>query len=362
MNTSTPHDPWPADFDAVAAAVYAQDPQWLPEGSVAADFAPVRAYAQAEAVRLWWLPGRARLAGFFSAEPQIRGEKAAFFGYWEGQDDVAAHAALFGAFEAWARQQGAQRVYGPLNFTTYGRYRLRLDEAGSPFPDEPYNPAYYPRLLQGLGYTLAEAYLSQDIPVTEFDHIYRVKDLLIRQLDRSPFRIEYLSREYWLSRLPDFYEVADQIFRDNFAYRPVPYETFAAAYGPQGAARRFCPLLSIVALDAEDRIAGFALNYPDYGPLLRQGAGTGLRLADIDYARDFPRLEAPRLLMKTVGVHPDYRGQQLMSLMIARGMLRFREHYARVMACLMRQDNPSLKAFGAFKVETRRYGLYSRAL
>ena len=85
-------------------------------------------------------------------------------------DELEPNQILFQRFEQWAKSNGAEAVYGPINFTTHGLYRVRLDyfEHGC-FPGESYNPSYYPALLEKLGYQVNQHYYS----------IYSIPDLMI---------------------------------------------------------------------------------------------------------------------------------------------------------------------------------------
>ena len=55
----------------------------------------------------------------------IGGVKAARFGHWETTEDLEADGLLMDAIEAWAKGQGAGVIYGPIDVTTYGTYRVR---------------------------------------------------------------------------------------------------------------------------------------------------------------------------------------------------------------------------------------------
>ena len=58
-------------------------------------------------------------------EVVIDGVKAARFGHWETTEDLEADGLLMDAIEAWAKGQGAGVIYGPIDVTTYGTYRVR---------------------------------------------------------------------------------------------------------------------------------------------------------------------------------------------------------------------------------------------
>src|SRR4030042_961503 len=150
---------FPDEFHGVACEVYRGDPNWIPEspGMLKLAFGPHNRYFDKNSAWIGCEPDMARLAGFYNPDLLINDQHVAFFGYWETIDAYHANRKLFSEFESWARDKGAVTVYGPINFTTFGSYRIRLDrfEDGC-YPGAPYNPPYYPRFLEGLGFKIED--------------------------------------------------------------------------------------------------------------------------------------------------------------------------------------------------------------
>ena len=132
-------------FVELPHAVYAGDPLWIPE-----EEAPLRRafsaanswFASGSAVTMC-IPGRARLAVFRQHGCVVEGRRAAWFGYFEAMNDAGCAEMLLVEAAVWARAQGAEILYGPIDFNTFGKYRVRVsaESNGIPFPGEPYNPA-----------------------------------------------------------------------------------------------------------------------------------------------------------------------------------------------------------------------------
>jgi len=75
------------------------------------------------------------------------------FGWLDFIDDAAVSAALLGAVEAYARENGSQAVHGPLGFTDLDREGMLIegfDEMGTLATN--YNYPYYPEHMARLGY------------------------------------------------------------------------------------------------------------------------------------------------------------------------------------------------------------------
>lgn len=341
----------PPEFFDVAQRVYREDPLWLPESAEMVRLQWQDALQDNGGLRAWFdlVPERARLAGFYDDQQVIDGRRTAFFGFWDALDDLEANQRLFREFEHWARAQGADQVVGPINITTFGNYRVRLNafEHGA-FPGEPYNPPYYASLLEAMGYGVCKRFYSWfgELAGRAAAWAGRMEPVLA-ELRGQGWRFEPFAPADWAGALDDIYGLVDEIFGQNYAYRGISRQAFERGYG-SALAQRFCPYASSRVTDPEGRLAAFFLVFPDYGPLLRQGAQPPLPASRVNFAEHFPQLPQPLLLGKTGGVHPRYRQLGLFGLMTYLGSSWGESRYARVAATLVREDNPSRKVAEAF--------------
>lgn len=361
-----PSGTMPAEFFAVARAVYRDQPHWIAESESA-----IR--QQFSAANRWFRQGRAwlgvngeqaRLAGFFNPSLQVDGAPAIFFGYFESVDDASVSAPLFNGLRQWANQLGVKHIYGPINFTTFGQYRIRLDQFDAPpFPGEPFSPDYYPALLEANGLSLRYRYatrINRDtstlLPAVEKYYAP------LRERVRQQFRIETIDGDFWRAHLTQIYPLVDSIFANNFAYSSIDFDTFSRQCG-EPFARRLCPHSSVAAFDGDNRLAGFFLCFPDYGSLLQQGRSHRVAESELNFAEHFPLLPAPRLaLAKTGGVYPDYREGGLFSALSCELTARLLPHYQHVAGAMVREDNRSLNFAARFGEEAHHYGLFSQTL
>lgn len=299
-----------------------------------------------------------RLAGLF---PHGGDPTTAYFGFWEVTPDAPAdlQAAAFARLAADAAQRGFTRVVGPLNFNTFHAYRLRL---GAPpawdwFDREPTNPPAYPALLEALGFRPALTFESRLIDTPAVPAVYAQKQPLLDALAGLPFEFLPLTPALWAAREAELFALIDAIFGQNPAYRAISPEQFRLQYPPTYAAR-LCPYASTVVRDpATGALVALSLCHPNYAPLRLPPDEAP------DFQRHYPLLPHPRtLLIKTVGVHPAYRQQGLMSFLGAYGMVHFRAHYEQAIFCLMRADNPSLRFTAGLPHRAAHYALYEAAV
>jgi GNAT superfamily N-acetyltransferase len=350
--------------------LHASDRHWIPEDgdSVRRAFSRENPWFTTGRAATFCIPGRARLAAFRSNDCRVQGKSAAFFGYFESEAYGPAAPLLLDRAGAWAREQGAEMLYGPIDFDTYGRYRLRTSSergGGSPFPGEPYNPSRYPEILTDAGFSVAQEYITQI--ATGVVRPDRAQREALHSVTNAGYTFEELDGARWLALLPELHHSADEIFGEGFAYTPVPAARFAMLYG-ESVARRLCPHTSVLARSPDGEIAGFFLFFPDYGPLLVQGAAGGrVNANEISFAEHTPRLAAAGscgVVAKTVGVAPAHRRRGVMDALSAVAIDRGGARYDRWISALVRVGNPSGRFADRLAAERdmafRTYALYSR--
>lgn len=353
-------------FVELPPRVYLSDQAWIPEEAevLRRAFSPANPWFARGRALLLCAPGRARLAVFRDPLCRIDGRESGFFGYWEHRGGPAPTLALLAEARHWAREQGAEMLYGPVDFNTLGRYRIRLTaESGAiSFPGEPHNPPRYAQLLALAGFAPVQWYVTQ-VGAPRPGALIGAEQALRSVLDAG-YTIETLDGKTWLALLPALHRVADAVFGANPAYTPVSFGTFAASHG-ETVARRLCPRTSVVARGPGGELAGFVLVYPHYGPLLTRGAPAGtVPASGLSFAEHAPMLERlgeRTAVARTVGVVAAHRRRGLMSAMGAAVLARGRPYYDRWLAALIRADNPSRRFGAAHGGAERTYALYARA-
>nr|WP_293836888.1 hypothetical protein [uncultured Arsenicibacter sp.] len=293
-----------------------------------------------------------RLTGIF---PEASAE--ALFGFWETTGDADTNRQAFALLEADARQRGRQRLTGPVNFNTFHAYRLRLNEPSwGAFDREPANPVYYPALLRQFGFEENSRFESRRIRKEDIPLAYRQKKTLLEALSLLPFRCIPLNPETWQHYDEAIYTLVGEIFSANPAYRPVSREQFHWLYD-QTFAEKLCPYSSVLFQDrSTGKLVAMSFCLPDYQSLALDHGGKPV------FTRDYAGLCHKTLLVKTVGVHPAYRRQGLMSFLGAYGMAHFQAYYEEVIFCLMRADNFSLRFSEQLPHESAYYALFGKTL
>jgi hypothetical protein len=111
-------------------------------------------------------------------------ERTAFFYLFECEDEIETAVGLFEASINWARKRGLDRIVGPKGFSALDGLGLLVKGFDHrPAFGLPYNPAYYPGLVEAAGFKpgeeLVSGYLSSRIQLPE--KIHRASEVVQRR-------------------------------------------------------------------------------------------------------------------------------------------------------------------------------------
>lgn len=266
-------------------------------------------------------------------------------GQYEARDGEAGTALLRESTRRLAAA-GAERVVGPMDGSTWHRYRLALPtpEAGPtpPFFTEPVNPPDYPSHFEKAGLAPVAHYVSQ--LVDDLDALEdRTREVQARLGERG-LSIETLDTARYDATLDELHALSLAAFAGNAFYSPIDRDAFRALYEPLRTL--LDPELVLLARNEEGTAQGFVLALPD---LLDPAARYGQR--------------PTRAVVKSLAVAPWARGSGLASLLVheAHRQAAARGYRAAIHA-LMHVDNASLRISRHGGVLYRRYALFGRDL
>jgi len=188
------------------------------------------------------------------------------FGYFDAEDEAAAHA-LLDAAEEWLRGQGMTRSLGPISMSVWEEPGLLVrGQDHSPMIMMGHHPASYRGWIESHGYTKAKSLLTYDLDVThDFPPLVqrivksgeRNERILVRQVDKSR----------WDEEVEIVLSILNDAWSKNWGFVPFTPEEIAYA-GKKLRPIIHEPLNMIAELDGKP--VAFMLTFPDVHDVLKR--------------------------------------------------------------------------------------------
>jgi hypothetical protein len=226
-------------------------------------------------------------------------EKVGFFGFFESIHDAGVSESLLSRVRGWLKEHGMEKMAGPMNPSTNDECGLLVEGFDAPpCLMMPYNPRYYPPLLEGVGLRKAMDLYAYWLEESSF---------LLDRLDRITERLKKKEPQLWVrslnlrhfdKELKIIKEIYNQAWSKNWGFVPLTEEEI------DDLAKNLRPLavadLLLFAYLGEEPI-GFSVSLPDYNEVLkhlngRVGLLSGLKF--LYYSRKIKTLRVMLLGVK----------------------------------------------------------------
>ncbi|OAB60723.1 hypothetical protein AY599_08290 [Leptolyngbya valderiana BDU 20041] len=192
------------------------------------------------------------------------------FGYFECIDDAEVGRSLLEVASSWLRDRGATTVRGPIDLSTHNSCLFLVDGFDSPpMLMMPYNPPYYPQLLEREGWVKAKDAYAYDFPMEplsdKFEKAYRVA-----LKAGVTFRPVNLKGEGFDRDVRKIYQLFTQAFSNNWSSSPRSEEEFFEE--AQQLKTLVDPAIFPIA-EYDGEMVGFFMGLPDYNIALKHVNG-----------------------------------------------------------------------------------------
>ena len=266
------------EFIRFPYSVYRGDAKWVPPLEIAMkelldrEKHPFYLNAQAE---FYLARQNGRVVGRIAAivdraHNQFHEESAGFFGFFECVDDLAVAEALLARARQWCLDRGAKFLRGPVNPSLNYECGMLVDGFdSSPMVMMPYNPRYYPQLMEAAGMEKAKdllAYVSRP-DVVSTRKIDRVAD---RVLATSGVHVRPINMKNFDHDVNLVWDVYTKAWSRNWGFSPMSREEFMA----MGKEMKQILKPELVLLgEVDGQVVGFALALPDINQALKPAKG-----------------------------------------------------------------------------------------
>jgi hypothetical protein len=232
-----------------------------------------------------------------------------FFYLFECENNQDIANGLFEAACNWARNRKLTKMLGPKGFTVLDGFGLLVKGfEHRPAFGLPYNPPYYPDLIEGAGFEperdAISAYISADIQFPQ-----RIHELAERIAKRRGLRIaRYRTRKDLRSFVPIMKELYNNALRGTAENAPITDDEvkMMADQLLRFADPRLLKVVMKVEDSGKEEPVGFLMAYPDISTALQKTKGRLFPFGWITILREFKRTDF--LNINGAGLLPEYRG------------------------------------------------------
>lgn len=231
--------------------------------------------------------------------------KAQFY-FFESVEDQEVADALFNRVFEWARGRGLDTVIGPKGLSVLDAYGMQIDgfELRTMMTMMNYNPPYYVRLLENLGFSKEVDFISCYIEPKVFAASESVNRIAERVQKRGYLTVQRFRsiRELkdWSARIGAAYNKA---FVNNWEYYPLTERE--VAYVVKTLEAIADPRLIKIILHEQEAV-GFIFAFPDVASAVRRTHGRLFPFGFIDLMLEMRRTKW--VAVNTAGILPEYQG------------------------------------------------------
>lgn len=236
----------------------------------------------------------------------FQGEKTGFFGFFESLDDQEVAGSLLNAARDWLRSQGMKLMRGPASPSLNEECGTLIEGFDDP-PTimMPYNPRYYPALLERCGLRKAKDLYSyiliSDDPIPK-----RIEVLAKRVMRKGSVKLRHLTKKTWEKDLQAVRDIYNAAWEKNWGFAPMtPAEL-------EHMIVKMKPILDpdlVHFIDVDGETAAFSILLPDVNQALIHLDGKLGVWGTIKFLYYFRKITRTRLL--TLGVKKAFRHRGL---------------------------------------------------
>ncbi len=234
--------------------------------------------------------------------------KCAHFYFFEAEDDPEAATQLFETVRSWARDRGLDTLIGPfgLGGSTGNGILVEGFEHTAAMNMMNWNPPYYIRLLEGVGFAKSFDLYSAHLDTSTFKLPERVRSVADHVIARGRFTVLRFSSKAELkkiaARIGEVYNVS--LASDTTHAEAYPMSEAELQRATDDLMSVADPqLIKVLAYDGE--VVGFVFGFPDVSRAIKRIDGRLGPLAILRLLRDLRR--TPDLIINGAGILPKFQ-------------------------------------------------------
>ncbi|MCQ2187222.1 MAG: hypothetical protein MJY73_02620 [Bacteroidales bacterium] len=195
------------------------------------------------------------------------------FGWFDVIDDYEVAKLLFGAAEAWAKEQGMTEIHGPLYYNTLGKQGMLVEgfENIPPF-NCIYNFAYYNRLVEQYGFEKECDWLQYEMVA---NHGVPAKARRVSELVQQRYKLQFadidaLKKDH--AKVREFFDVYNRSFYGR-VHNFIPFTDEEIEEEIKEVMPFISDKTSSIVLDENGNVAAFGIAFPSISKALQKAKG-----------------------------------------------------------------------------------------
>jgi len=281
-------------------------------------------------------------------------ENVGFFGFFESTPDPDVAEMLLSRVGGWLKEHGMEKMAGPINPSTNDECGLLVEGFDtSPCLMMPYNPHYYPSLLEGFGLKKAMDLYAYWLEESFFldDRLLRITERLIK---RNPqLRVRPINLRQFDEELKIVKEIYNDAWSRNWGFVPLTEEEI------DDLGKNLKPLvvpdLVLFAYWGDEPI-GFSVSLPDYNEVLKHLNGKVGLLGGLKFLYYSRKIKTIRVML--LGVKRAFQKKGVEGLLYLETFKRgIKKGYPQAECSWILENNP-LMQHGIEAMGGKRYKTY----
>lgn len=281
-------------------------------------------------------------------------EKIGFFGFFESIRDATVAEALLSRVGAWLKEHRMEKMMGPMNPSTNDECGLLVEGFNiSPCLMMPYNPEYYPSLLEGFGLKKAMDLYAYWLEKSSFmdDRLIRITERLVKREPKlwiRPMNLRHLDEELKIVK-----EIYNQAWSKNWGFVPMTEEEIDDL--AKNLKSLIVPDLILFAYWEKEPI-GFSVSFPDYNDVLKHLNGKVGLLGGLKFLYYSRKIKTIRVML--LGVKQAFQKKGAEGLLYVETFKRGIKKGYHQAECSWILENNALMQHGIEAMGGKRYKTY----
>ncbi|WP_295092215.1 hypothetical protein [Ruminococcus sp.] len=276
----------------------------------------------------------------------------AYFGFFESINDIKAAETLMKLAESIANKEGKTSIVGPVDCSFWIRYRLKINNFGSPYTGEPYNLDYYENLLSSCGFSSFGEYISNQygrIPAEYSDGRFSRR---LPQFTEKGYILKSPDKTTFECSLREIYHLIMELYSDFQTFSPITENEFTELYSPL---KKIVDYSMVKVAYFHGEAVGFFVSVPDFGNAIR-GSLTPLKLLKILSTKK----KCKQYILLYLGIKPEHKGLgKALSESLCQNLA---DNGANSVGALIREGKVNGSYFSKLIKRTYNYRLYNKSI